>query len=41
MNDDLKDYRAEDSFVLFTPDQCVLLLCALSVLALIFWPYLV
>ena len=39
---DLKHYHTEeeDSFVVLTPDQCVLLLAALAVLALILWPYL-
>ena len=42
MNDDLKHYHADedDPFVILTPDQCVLLLAALAVLALILWPYL-
>ena len=41
--DDLKNYRAapeEDALQILTPDLCVVLLCALAVVALIFWPYL-
>ena len=37
---DLKNFHpAEDAFQILTPDQCVLILCALAGFAAIFWPY--
>ena len=37
MNDDLKDYRADDGFQLLSPDLCVFLICMGGVLLLILW----
>lgn len=36
--DDMKNYRAPDAFQLVPPDLAVLLLCALGVFLLLFWP---
>jgi hypothetical protein len=41
MNDDLRHFHAEDDvFQRIPPDACVVLICALAILALIFWPYI-
>ena len=36
----MTDDSSEDSFVILTGDQCVLILCALVAIAAIFSPYL-
>ena len=40
MNDDLKYYQADDPFVILSPDQCVLLLCALIFIGFVLRDYL-